>query len=195
MAGNTTVTGTADEKDGTVIIKGSDGIDIRYVKESDLLAVKGSRESLEQSAKAADAAREKAIAEGNSKFDAERQKALQAEARISSLEEQIKNGAGTSAEVARLSAELEAAKKSSEVLSTKHLELRRNFITATYGVPKETVLTKDLAALDTFEEALKAVMGDKKLGNFAVGGGGGGASSLQGKKPLDLAVEAYSRNK
>ena len=183
------------EKDGTLIITDENGANVRYVKESDLLAVKGSKESTEKAVKEAVAARETAVAEANSRFEAEHQKVLRAEARVSGLEEQVTKGGGSAAELIRAQAELVTAKKSSEELGNKHLELRRNVIIQTYGVPKETVGSKDLAALEVFEEALKAVIGNKKVGNFAVGGGGGGANALQGRSPMELAVEAYSRSK
>ena len=188
------LSGTVDEKDGTLTVRDTEGKEVRYVKESDLLAVKESRKSKEDVAREVESAKTAAIAEANTKIEAEHQKALQAEARVSSLEEKIAEGGVDSAELAKAKAELEAAKKSSETLGNKHLELRRSVITATYGVPKETVASKDLAALDLYEEALKAVIGDKKLGNFAIGGGGG-ASALQGKKPMELAIEAYSHSK
>lgn len=189
------VTGTVDEKDGTLTIKGEDGVETRYTKESDLLAVKGSKESSEQAAKDATAAKDAAVTEADTKVAAEHQKVLQAEARVSSLEEQISKGGGTTAELEQAKAELATAKTSSEELGNKHLELRRSVIIATYGVPKETVASKDLAALEVYEEALKAVIGDKKLGNFAVGGGQGGNQVLQGMSPMELAREAYAQSK
>jgi len=182
------------EKDGTIVVKDGEA-SVRYVKESDLLALKGSKEGIENAVKAAEAARDNAVAEATSKVEIEHQKALQAEARVSSLEDQIRMGGGSAAELVKAKADLEAAKRSSEELGNKHLELRRNVIVATYGVPKETVESKDLTALDLFEEALKAVIGNKAIGNFAIGGGGGGASALQGKKPYELAVDAYSQSK
>jgi len=185
------LTFSVNEKDGTVIAKDKAGAEVRYVKESDLLAIKGSKDGLEKSVKDAENAKATAIAEANSKLDTATSRALQAEAKITSLEERIAQGGSSAAELAKAKADLETAKRSSEVLGNKHLELRRNVIAATYGVPPATVASKDLAALDLYEEALKAVIGDKKLGNFAVGGGGG-ASALQGKSPIDLARDAYA---
>jgi len=182
------LTYSLDSKDGTVIAKDNKGVEVRYVKESDLLAIKGSKES---AIKDAETAKTQAIADATSKVEAEHQKVLQAEARVSSLEEQIKQGGGSAAELVKAKADLEATKKSSEMLGNKHLELRRSVIVATYGIPITTVATKDLAALDLYEEALKAVIGDKKLGKFAIGGGGG-ASALQGKSPIELARDGYA---
>ena len=180
-----------NRRERTVVVKSSSGETTRFVKEADLLSIKGSKESVERAAKEAESSRDRAIAEANSKVEVEHQRALQAEARVSSLEEQVTQGGGNAAELVKAKADLEAAKKSSEALGIKHLELRRNVITATFGVPKETVANKDLAALEVYEEALKAVLGEKRAGNFAFGGGGG-AQSLQGKSPLDLARDAYA---
>jgi len=188
----TEVTSIVGEKDGALEVKGADGVVLRYVKESDLLAVKGGRDTFKTEAETAKSAHAAAVAEATGKIEAEHQKALAAEARASSLEDKIKESGGSAAELAQAKSALEAAKKSSEELGNKHLELRRQVIVATYGVPKKTVESKDLTQLDVYEEALKAVMGDKAIGNFAVGGGGGGANALQGKAPMDLARDAYS---
>ena len=172
---------TSVEKDGTVVLKDNEGNAVRYVAESDLLTVKGSKDTAESTAK-----------ELSGKYEAEHQKTLQTEARVSALEEQVRQGSGSAAELKQSKTDLEALKGSSASLGNKYLELRRNMITKTYNVPKETVEKKDLAALDTFEEVLKAVLGDKKIGNFAVGGGTGGAKVMEGMSPMDLAREAYA---
>ena len=183
-----TVTGTVDEKDGVLSVGEGDKA-VRYVKESDLLAVKGSRVAKEDVAKEVEAAKLAALAEVNPKLEAEHQKAISAEARIQSLQEQIKSGGGTAAEVADLKQKLVTAEKSGEVLGTKYLEMKRDVVMKTYNVPKATVEKKTLAELEVFEEALKAVVGNKG-GNYAAGSGGGG-TTLTGT-PYDLAKQAYS---
>jgi DNA repair exonuclease SbcCD ATPase subunit len=188
------VTGAVSE-DGAVVIKGEDGSETRYVKESDLLTVKGSKENIEKAVREAEAARDAATKDANEKVETAHQKVLQAEARVSSLEEQAKQGGATVEELANAKQALETAKKSGEELGSKFLELRRSVIVSAYGVPKETVESKSLEELDTFEEALKAVVGSKGLGNYAVGGGGGGANALEGKSPMELAQLAYSESK
>jgi len=193
----TEVSGTVVDEH-TLAVKGEDGKEVRYVLEADLLAVKEGRVSKEDVAKAVEAAKEAATAEANTKIDEAHQKALQAEARVSSLEEQVARGGGSAAELVKATADLAAAKNRSEELGNKFLELRRTVVMKTYNVPKETVQSKDLAALDIYEEALKAVIGDKSIGNFAVGGGGGGAGVPQPKNASDvlsLAVEAYAQSK
>ena len=189
--GNKEVTGTVDEKDGAVIIKNEAGEEVRYAKESDLLAVKGSKETAEVAAKEA-----KATAETlNTRLSEATNRLSQAEADKERLTEQIAKGGGTAEELAAARQELATAKTSSEELGNKFLELRRTVITATYGVPKETVNSKNLSELGVYEEALKAVIGEKNLGNFAIGGVGGGANALEGKSPMELAQMAYSQTK
>ena len=190
----TELSGTVDEKDGALVVKEGDKT-VRYVKESDLIAVKESRVSKEDVARAVQEATVTATAEATSKIDEAHQKALRAEARVSSLEEQITKGGGDAAELVKATAALATAKTSSEELGNRFLELKRNVIVQTYRVPKETVAKKDLAALDVYEEALKAVIGDKSVGNFAIGTGTGGQSPLVGKDPMTLAVEAYTQSK
>jgi len=190
------VTATVDEKDANVLVVGEGDKATRYVKEADLLAVKGSHVAKSEVEAQVTAAKQSTLAEANTKIEAEHQKALQAEARVTSLQEQIRSGGGTAAEVSDLKQKLETAKSSSEVLGNKYLELKRASIVSSYGVPKTTVENKKtLQELELFEEALKAVKGDKSIGNYAAGGGGGGASPLQGKSPMDLARDAYSQSK
>jgi len=181
------LTAIANE-DGSISVKGADGTDVRYAKEADLLAVKGSKESAEAELKKAGATTDAMNAQLSDTVN----KLTQAEAARERLEEQIKQGGGTAAELATAKSELATAKTSGEELGNKFLELRRATISQAYGVPRETVDSKDIAALDIYEEALKNVIGQKALGNFAVGGGGGGANALEGKSPMELAQLAYA---
>lgn len=185
------VTYTAD-KDGVVVATEEGQGAVRYVKESDLLAVKGGAETKERAALEAAATAATALTEATGKVEVEHNLSLQAEAKINGLEEQIRAGGGSAAELATAKADLETAKRSGEEHSASLLTLRREVIVARYGVPATTVETKDLTALAVYEEALQAVIGDKKLGNFAVGAGGGGAQALVGKDPMTLAVDAYA---
>jgi len=187
--GETTYTANTD---GSISVKDADGVETRYAKEADLLAVKGSRDDLQAKLDAAVKDRSATDTANVAAAEVARQEVLKAEAKVTGLEEQIAKGGGTTAELATAKSELETAKKSGEELGNKFLELRRATISQAYGVPRETVDSKDLAALDIYEEALKAVIGQKALGNFAVGGGGGGANPLEGKSPMELAQLAYA---
>lgn len=182
-------------QDGAVVAKGADGAEVRYVKEADLMAVKGSKEAAEQRVKELEVAGTTGGAGSDTAVEEARQKVLQAEAQVESLKAQIAAGTATATERDNLKKELETAQQSGEQLNSKLLELQRTLITATYGVPKATVENKKtMQELETYAQALADVTG-KPLGNYAVGGGGGG-TDLSGKSPMELARMAYeSSNK
>lgn len=193
----TEVTGTSNE-DGTLTVKDTEGKEVRYAKESDLLAVKGSRDDLQKKVEAADAAKgtkspETIVAEKAA--DEAKNAQVKAEAETERLTEEIKIHTGTTEELEKLKTELKTAEEAGKSSATALLELRRTFIIGTYKVPPETVNEKDLKQLELFEEALKAVIGGAGTGNYAIGGGGGGAGSLEGKSPMELAQMAYVEKK
>ncbi len=190
--GNNTVKATYTvDKDGTLVVTGEDKSITRYVKESDLLAVKGGKETAEAKAKELEAK-----VTGGAAIQAEletvRQAKLQAEAKVSTLTDQLAAATTGSAEATVLKQQLEVAKRSGEALNAEVLEVQRTLILATYGVPKVTVEKKNLAELRVYAEALAAVTG-KALGNYAAGGGGS-SSDFKGKSPLELARMAYENS-
>lgn len=193
------VTGVVDEKDGTLTVKDSEGKEVRYAKESDLLAIKGSQEALQKKVDAAEAAKgtkSSETIEAETKAEEANQAKLKAEAETERLTEEIKKHTGNTEELASLKTQLEAAQTAEKKSATDLLEIKRTLIINTYKVPPETVNEKDLVQLGLFEEALKAIIGAGGVGNFAIGGSGGGASSLEGKTPMELAQMAYqSSNK
>lgn len=192
--GEQTFTVEKVEKDGAISLKDSEGKLIRYVKETDLLAVRGGREAAEKRVKDIEATHAASLETVKGEAESTRQKVLQAEAKVTSLEEQIAKDGNSKAELEKLKTELVAAKKSGEELGNKALEYRRAIIVTTYGIPVATVEKKTMTELDHFEEALKAVIGKGGAGNYAAGGGSGGPS-LQGKSPMELARMAYETKK
>jgi len=175
-----------ENKDGTISVKDTEGKEIRYAKESDLLAIKGSSEAARKEAEKAQEAAKAETATASTNLETVRQEKLRAEATISDLEEKVKAGAGSTEELAKVKLELENANKSVEGLSSKALELRKTILTTTYGISAEVVKDKTLEQLDFFEEALKAVAAAKGIGNFAIAvPGGGGAPTT----PIDRAKE------
>ena len=180
MTTNESLTYTAG-KDGAISIKDTEGKDIRYVKEADLLAVKGSSEASERRAtdlarqvEESQASNKAEIATANTQYETAHNQVLQAEAKISSLEEQVARGTGSAEELATVKQALETAKTSGEGLTAKALEYRRMIIVSTYGIPADTVKEKTMEQLDNYEEALKSIIATKGLGNYAIGGGSGG---------------------
>ena len=184
----------AANSDGTISIKDSEGKDIRYAKESDLLAVKGSAEAAERRAREAEGTKTTEVATANSASETARQQVLQAEAKVSSLEEKVKEAAGSTEELAKVKLELETAKAEKSSSETKALESRRALMVLTYSIPADSVKEKTIEQLDYYEEALKAVIATKGIGNYAIGGGGGG-QDLSGMTPMELARRAYSEKK
>lgn len=190
-----------ENKDGTISVKDSEGKEVRYAKEADLLAIKGSseaaKEAAETAAKAATESQEAHKAEietANTNLETTRQQVLQAEAKVTSLEAKVKEGAGSAEELAKVKQDLETAKKDGEGLTTKALDYRKQIIVATFGIPADSVKDKTMEQLDNYEEALKAVIATKGIGNYAIGGGAGGGD-LSGKSPMELARLAYSQPK
>ena len=150
-------------KDGTISVQDSEGKEVRYAKESDLLAIKGGAEAIKTAAETAAKSAEEAqkvnkveIESANTNLDTSRQDLLKAEAKISGLEDQIKEGAGSSEELVKAKDELKTAKESGEGLITKTLEYRRQIIVAAYGISADTVKEKSMSELDNYEEARKA---------------------------------------
>lgn len=165
------------------------------VPEKDLLAVKASKEKVEKQAIEAQTSHAAEIEASKVSKEEVRQQLLQTEASVSSLEEAAQKSAGSTEELAAVKQKLEAAEASSAELSGKVLEYRRSTIVAAYNVPADTIADKTIEQLDNYEEALKAVMTTKGLGNYAVGGGGGGAPTPErpierAKKILQEAEEA-----
>lgn len=194
MAEDDTTKTFTPNKDGTIAIKDSEGNEVRYAKESDLLAVKGSQEAAEKRAKEAEGTKEAEVKAATDNLESTRQEVLKAEAKITSLEEKVKEGAGSTEELAKVKQDLETAKKGGEELTGKALEYRRQVIISTYGIPADTVNEKTMEELDYYEEALKAVIATKGIGNYAIGGGGGGGPDLSGKSPLALARDGYAKS-
>lgn len=157
----------------------------KMVPEADLLALKGSKEGLEKKLGEATATIEATILDTAKQVEVVRQQLLASEAKAEQLEEQIKQSAGSSVELAEAKKQLEEATKNSEGLIAKALDYRRQMVATAYGIPVDTLKEKTLEQLDLYEEALKAVSTAKGIGNYAVGGGGGAGSAAE--TPMDRA--------
>jgi len=170
----------------------------KMVPEGDLLALKGSKEGLEKKLGEATAALEAAQADTAKQVEVVRQQLLASEAKVEQLEEQVKQSAGSSVELAEAKKNLEEATKRSEELVVRALDYRRQMVATTYGIPVDTLKEKTLEQLDLYEEALKAVTTAKGIGNYAVGGGGGAGSTAEtpmerAKRILDAADAKMGR--
>jgi len=166
-------TANVEIQDGKVVVDGK-----KFVAESDLIAAKN---SLEGKLTAQQAAHEAAIDAARLEVSNAQQTIAQLNAKIKENEEARKSGAVTNEEAASVKQELEAAKSSIAALeaeANRALELRRANLVLQYGVAPDTIKDKDMKALDSFEEALKAVSTARGsgVGPYAVGGGTGEAA-------------------
>jgi len=161
-------TANVEVKDGKVLVDGKS-----FVAESHLIA---SKKSLEGKLTTQQTAHEAAIDAAKLEASAAQQTIAQLNAKITENEEARKAGAVTDEEAASVKQELETAKSSIVTLTVdanRALELRRANLVLQYGVTPDTIKDKDMKALDSFEEALKAVSiaRGSGVGPYAVGGG------------------------
>ena len=141
----------------------------KMVPEKDLLAVK--------------AGMEKAVTERDSiqielnKFKTDSgtyySRAIAAEARITSLEEQITGFNNTTVERDKFKQDLDATIVAKDKAEASALEFKKTAILASYSIPITSIENKSLQELILFEDALKAVGAVKGGGNYAVASGGG----------------------
>ncbi len=151
--------------------------DAKLVPESDLLAVKASKESLQQKFNSTVDEHKKAISTVTDR-------AVAAEAKLKDLEEKYNQASASVTELQSAKQQLETAQQAVKDFESKALEYRRGYIAATYNVSADTIASKNLEQLGYFEEALKSVKGSRGIGNYAVGGGSGGATA---ETPMERA--------
>ena len=150
----------------------------KMVPESDLLAIKASRESLQTQFDGLKEQTRTQVSELGVRLAAAEAKAAESEehaTKLTTAEEELKT----------TKAALEAAQTSGEGHRAKALEYRRTLIAASFNVPADTMKEKTMEQLDSFEEALKAVGGIAKGTGYAAGGGGGAAPAPE--LPMDRA--------
>ncbi len=157
-------------KEGKVTVDGKS-----YVAESDLIAAKN---SLEGKLTTQQTAHETAINAARLDVSGAQQQIATLNAKITENEEARKSGAVSDTDAASVKQELETAKGSIVALEAsagKALEYRRALLVLKYGVAEDTIKEKDMVALDSFEEAIKAVSTARGsgVGPYALGGGTG----------------------
>jgi len=156
-------------KDGITLINGK-----KYVPESDLLAAK---KGLESQLETAQTTHNQSIDAARLELSAEQQKVADLSAQLQQAKEGAQAGVTSDEEVTRIKNELATAQSSIESLTNQvnqTLDLRRRLLAIQYSIPVESLADKDMQALDSFEEALKA-LGTSRAGGpgkYAIGGGG-----------------------
>lgn len=141
----------------------------KMVPEKDLLAVKVGAEKKESELLTQ-------VAEANRVKDETHNNLLQMQAAKEQLEEQLKTGVATKAQVDELQTKLKAAEEAVSNSGTALLDLKKANVAATYSVDISTLVGKTMDQLNSLEEALKLVGGKPKPATMDVGGGGGVAA-------------------
>ena len=159
-------------KDGTTYLDGK-----KVVLESDLIA---SKKSLEGQLLQQQTAHETAIDTAKLDVSNAQQEIANLNAKIKENEQARESGAVSDEDAAKVKQNLETAVSSIETLTTSALELKRANLILQYGVAPDTIKEKDMAQLDSFEEAIKAVSTAKGsgVGPYALGGGSGDAAPM-----------------
>lgn len=160
-------------KDGFTFVDGR-----KFVPESDLIAAK---QGLEGKLEQQQTVHSQAIDMTKLELSTALQNVAKLTAQMSEAEQARQSGATSDDEVARIKQELETANSSLTILQTgadKALEYRRALLTIQYSIPAESLVSKSMSELDSFEEALKALATSRggSPGPYAVGGGAGGAA-------------------
>ena len=134
----------------------------KLVPESDLVKVKGGLQ--------------KQLDETKAKLDEAYSARLQAEAKVLTLEESVKNSAGYGEELEKTKAALEDAMKNHSEAAGQAVKYRRELISTQFGVPDSQMENYSMQELDMFERALKTVKTATGGGQYATGGVMGGSS-------------------
>lgn len=176
-------------QDGTISLK-LDGKDIKFVKESDLGAVKAQLKDKDGEVTKL----QTDLATANTKASDSHQEVLKERASKETFEKDAGESATLKTKVEELTTEVTGLKTSSGEKDTKLTERLRAILTDGYKIDKEKI--KDMA-LDDLEktEATLVLTGVKPTpANYDGKGGGEGSPTddLKGKSPLALAVLGYS---
>jgi len=171
-------------QDGSVDIP-VEGKTTRFVKEADLLAVKGSKEKIEQDWETEKGKFQTDLAEANRLREESKQQLLQAQAERDNLTEQYKDYDTHKTRVGELETELGSHKeKLSQYESELAERVRQSLIGA--GATEESLKDKTLDQLRQLEDAAKVFGRDVKAkpANYDGGKSGGGTAP---ETPLDRA--------
>lgn len=180
-------------QDGSITIE-IDGQKIKFVKDSDLQAVKGGAKEVETER---DSLRTQ-LATANSKYDSEHQSLLQLRTSHAELEKQVASNATTQEQLNALTSERDSLKESVTSYETKLTDRLKGILTTGYNVGTEKLEGKTLADLENMESVLTETGHNPKPANYDGAGvpGGGTGSNKPFANPLQGAIAAYeSSNK
>lgn len=185
-----TVEAQADDiaQDGSITIK-VDGKSAKYVKDSDLGAVKSALKDKEGEVGKLQAN----LATANAKCDTEHQDVLKERAAKETAEKGSEGSATLQTEVEGLRTKMADLEKVGGENSTKLTGRLRAILTDGYKIDAEKIKDMALEDLEKTEANLILVGAKPASADYdgKGGGGGGGSSGLEGKSPLALATLGY----
>jgi len=162
---------------------------VRFVKESDLLAVKGAREKLEQGWETEKATFNTQLAEANRLREESNSQLLQVQAAKEQLAEQYKDYDTHKTRVGELETNL-VSHREKLASHEKELSERMHQSLIGAGATEESLKEKTLDQLRSLEEAAKVFGKSVKPANYDGNKGLGAGTPLIGK-PMELARQAY----
>jgi len=177
--------------DGSLSIKGEDGKTVKYVKESDLVAVKVQVKDKEGEVSSLQAS----LATATAKYDTSHQDVLKERAAREQFEKDAKDAVVFKDKVTELETELAGLKTSSGEMATKLTEQLRNQLKTTFKIADDKLEGKALPDLENMASVLQLAGFVPGAANYdGAGGNGGGPSNLEGKNPLALAEMGYAKD-
>jgi hypothetical protein len=180
-------------KDGSISIKDGDK-EVRFVKEADLLTVKGGADASERKLKDSETNWNTKESDYKSQLSQHTDAKLAAEARAKNAEDKVTSFNTIQGDYTKVKQDLEAEKTKGVASLTKALEYRRQLVVSTFGIPVDTVKDKTMEQLDSYEEALKAVSKAKGAGNYVASPGGAGAQTQTAEERAHkILVAAYAK--
>ena len=175
-------------QDGSVTIK-LDGKDIKFVKESDLGAVKAQLKDRDGELTGF----QSKLTELTAKYDEEHQSVLKERTAREQFEKQAQEGAIHVKKVEELTTKLAGLEKSSGDLSTRYAERLRNQLSSAYKIDAGKIKDQPLDELERIEKTLQLTGVHALPANYdGKGAGGGSGTGFEGKSPMQLATMAYA---
>ena len=178
--------------DGSITIKGEDGKNVKFVKESDLGAVKSQLKDKESEVTKL----QTDLAGATTKYDTAHQDVLKERAAKEQLEKDAQEAGTLKTQLEGLTTKLANLEKVSGETSTKLTERLRTQLMTQYKIAEDKLKDRALADLETMESTLQLTGVGVVPANYdGKGGTSGGVDELKGKSPLALATMGYAESK
>lgn len=186
--------------DGSVTIK-MEGKDTKFVKESDLLTVKGASEQVRKEYEDKVTKYQTDLAEANRKHDELHQTLLQKDAALEQLQTKAEEHDTLTTKVGELQSQLSAADENRRKTEEELLGIKRSTFSTTYKVDPEKVKEMSLDQLREAEKNFNLVgfqSNPNQPARYDGGGGGSGATTPlspieQAKAEIAVARELQSK--